>query len=235
MRGCFVTGTDTGVGKTQVTAGLAAALQDAVRASVWKPVQTGVAVGDEEADSHVLKKVAGLTVSEQELVSVTLPDPLAPWMAAERAKTMIEYDDLIRSGKRKLAASDYLLVEGAGGLAVPLTSCHLMSDLARDLGLAVLIVARAGLGTVNHTLLSVSYARKSGLSVLGVILNGYPDQADPALHENKRMIEHFGGVEVIGMLPWLPQPAANADFEHWRKSWVKIIGNKVDLSKLGIL
>jgi dethiobiotin synthetase len=248
----FITGTDTGVGKTQVTAGIAAAIwssrnptqrsrrqssqQDLTRLAIphiWKPVQTGTALGSPDADSYRLKLGSGTTQAEEDIVSHTFPDPLAPWMAAERAGQPIDYRALIKEGLLRKAAADIFLVEGAGGLAVPITTDKLMMHLAVDLALRVLIVSRPTLGTVNHTLLSIEYAKQQGLEIAGVILNGYRDAGDASLQENARMIEHFSGISVIGKLPWFPcTSTTELEWELWREQWGQIVADSVDISKL---
>lgn len=245
--GVFVTGTDTGVGKTAVAAGLAALAERRLRergpaepaagavsppaapevpraVRLWKPAQSGAAPGAADADSRRLQRASGLAQEEADIASYTLEAPLAPWIAARLAGGGIDYPRLVREGRERLARGDFLLAEGAGGLAVPLTAERLVADLARDLALPLLIVARPGLGTVNHTVLTAAYARQFGLDVAGVILNGVRPDMEPArLAENREMIERFGGVRVWGALPWLPEPDAAADdraWERWREQWL---------------
>jgi dethiobiotin synthetase len=253
-RGLFISGTDTGVGKTQVTFGLAAALARRFASAgqpgtaggrqvrLWKPVQTGVEVGDPEADSYRLKIGSGTPQPEADIATVTLPDPLAPWMAAERAGVSIPFEALVAEGRRRIERDDYVMVEGAGGLAVPMTGEKMIADLARELELPLLLVARAGLGTVNHTVMSVYFARSMGLRVAGVVLNGYQEGSEQSLQENAMMIERFGGVPVIGKLPWFPQSSEvestggaerrkQLDWNEWREKWTDIVeaGVNVDL------
>lgn len=205
-KGCFITGTDTGVGKTLVTAGLAAVLMERYgkRVHLWKPVQTGVRPDDAEADSVRLKRGSGSDQPAETIATYTLDEPLAPWMAAERAGVKLQFDRLLEEGRRRMAAADILLAEGAGGLLVPITDRETVLDLAAAIGLPLLVVARAGLGTVNHTLLTVSQARHRGVPVAGVILNGCEPGAEREAEENARMIEHFGRVRVLGILPKIP-------------------------------
>jgi dethiobiotin synthetase len=237
MDGVFVTGTDTDVGKTQVASALAGVLQNkmnANRVELWKPAQTGVRVGDPDSDSYRLKMGSGLDQVESDVVSFTFPDPLAPWMAAQRSGDHIDYANLLAEGRARLERCDFLVAEGAGGLAVPLTEGKLMSDLAADLNLPLVIVARPGLGTVNHTLLTVFFARNAGLVVSGVIINGVKDTEDMnRLKENIMMIESFGRVPVIGSLPWFDSPQETADegaWVSWRKQWQATFVQQVDLN-----
>lgn len=233
IKGWFVTGTDTGVGKTQVASGLAALAGNklGVPVGLWKPIQSGVSPGSPEADSFRLKMGSGSPHDEAEIVTVSLSEPLAPWMAAQRSGMELDFGALVEEGRRRLAKDSFLIVEGAGGITVPVTSRELMADLAERLELPLIIVARPGLGTVNHTLLTVSYARSRGLEISGVILNGCRDPDDPSVRENAMMIEHFGGVRVIGMLPWFEYPTnTNDQWDEWRKQWVERMDRNLNLS-----
>ncbi|OPA75540.1 dethiobiotin synthase [Paenibacillus selenitireducens] len=231
-RGCFITGTDTDVGKTQVAYGIAAALQnmmghDGVR--LWKPVQSGVTVGSVDADSYRLWRGSGIRhQSESEMVSITLPLPLAPWIAARAHGCLIQFDALVQEGHRKLSEDRYWIIEGAGGLGVPLTDQHLIADLAQELALPLLIIARSGLGTVNHTLQTIHFARQKGLDIAGVILNGYQENEVAQVMNNAMMIEHFGGVQVLGILPWMPEERTDT----WYAAWAACIGNRVNLEQI---
>jgi len=259
-KGIFITATDTDVGKTCIASGLAAALQRRWGGSpsssspvnqitiegsppskegacirevrLWKPIQTGVRLGDPDSDSYRLKHGGGTGQNEEDLVTLTLPEPLAPWMAAERANCAIDFAALVEEGKRRLEpANRFLIVEGAGGLMVPITGDRLMSDLANELALPLVIVARPKLGTVNHTLLTVSYAQSCGIRVAGVIVNGCMEDEMQAISENVRMIETFGRVPVLGMLPWFySNPATEEEWAGWRERWAHIIAEHVDLS-----
>jgi len=228
-KGLFITGTDTDVGKTQVAYGIAAALThhfglEDIR--LWKPVQTGVSVGAENADSYRLLHGSCIgKQQEEEIVSRTLPDPLAPWIAAQRSGTTLDYQHLVGAGKARLAQGGMWLVEGAGGLGVPLTKEHLMVDLARDLALPLLIVSRAGLGTVNHTLQTIAYARAAGIEVAGVILNGFREGEEADVMDNAMMIEVFGDVQVLGNLPWMVEEA----HDEWRMAWAACVAERVNL------
>ena len=185
----FITGTDTGVGKTTVSALLCAAL-DAV---YWKPIQTGTREGTDRA---AVMRLAELPRRR------TLPEvyrfspPVSPHLAAERAGVRI---DLRKIRLPQIPPRDNLIVEGAGGALVPINSTELMTDLMSHLGLPVLLVSRTTLGTINHTLLSIVALRAARLNLRGVILSGKPNR------DNRRAIEHYGKIEVLGIVPPLKQ------------------------------
>ena len=197
MNGLFVTGTDTGVGKTLVTAALALALKaQGLDVGVVKPVQTG------EGDAVALKNWAELAEEPEEIAPFSFEAPLAPLVAARLEGRTLELDEVC-GRVRALARHELTLVEGAGGLLVPVGPDWTIADLASALGLPLLIVARAGLGTVNHTLLTVAEARRLGLDVIGVVLNGHGRGSDPSVETNAELIESFGDVSVLARIPWL--------------------------------
>lgn len=188
MIGVFVTGTDTGVGKTMVAAWLVRSWQ----AEYWKPVQSGTREG---WDAHVIRQAAPGAVIHPS--THALPEPLSPHEAARLAGIEICLDDFHLPAR---LSNRPLVVEGAGGVLVPLNATHMMADLMVELDLPVLVVARSGLGTINHTLLTLEALRHRSLPVAGVVLNGPPNPA------NRDAIERFGKVRVIAELPPLAGP-----------------------------
>lgn len=183
----FITGTDTNVGKTLLSALLCAALPG----RYWKPIQTGAR---ETIDSEQVKSWAGLEDDRVLTESYLLDEPVSPHLAARLAGREITLE------KIKLPALDSglpLIVEGAGGIMVPINSHQFMTDLIRHLNLPIVLAARSTLGTINHSLLSLRHLRNEGIRVLGVVLLG------PQNHENKKAIEHYGGARVIGEIPML--------------------------------
>ena len=183
--GVFVTGTDTGVGKTVV----AAALARAWGGGYWKPVQTGLVTGDD--DTATVVSLAGLSDDRVAPPAYALQAPLSPHAAAALEAVAIDF--------RRLAAPPPLpgplVIEGAGGVLVPLTDRHLMIDLMARLCLPVVLVARSGLGTINHTLLSLMALRARALPVAGVVMVG---TFNPG---NRAAIESYGAIRVIAELP----------------------------------
>ncbi len=199
MRGIFITGTDTGVGKTVATLVLATLLKDQGHdVGVMKPVQCG---GN---DAQFLKKSLNLTDSLGEINPFLAREPLSPHLAFRRQKKKISVPEIV-GGYRQLArAHDIVLVEGAGGLLVPLKDDYFVADLVRDLDLELVIVARLGLGTINHTLLTIAQARSQGLQVRGVIFSeaskrkhGVPEKTNPDI------IRQLGNVPILGTIPYL--------------------------------
>ena len=203
MAGIFITGTDTGVGKTAISGGLAGALADkGLSVGVMKPLQSGAGVRNGafySPDSEFMIKACG-SQDEIELVCpVMLREPLAPSVAAEIEGKTIDLD-IIRNAYLELERRhDIVIVEGAGGIAVPVKDNFLYSDLIRCLGIPSIVVARAGLGTINHTFLTVEYAKNCGISVTGVIINDF--KGGIAEETNPDIIEKLTGVPILGIVP----------------------------------
>jgi dethiobiotin synthetase len=200
VNGLFVTGTDTGVGKTLVTAAVALALRArGVVAGVVKPVQTG------EGDARTLKALVGLEEELDEIAPFSFRAPLAPLVAARLEGRSLGLAEVAERVRGLGAGHDVTIVEGVGGLLVPVGQDWTVADLAVELGLPLLVVARAGLGTVNHTLLTVGEARRRGLDVAGVVLDG---RRDDSSETNPGLIESFGDVPVLARIPWLEEPTS---------------------------
>jgi dethiobiotin synthetase len=195
----FVTGTDTGVGKTAASIALALAERDAGRrVAYFKPVQTGLRPG-EPGDADFVA-AAGVAASE----GVRLAEPLAPAVAAERAGVTIDVDQLVAHSQALAtrAGVDLLLVEGAGGLLVPVGGELTMADLAARLGADVVVVTRPALGTLNHTALTLEAARARGLPVAGLLVCDWP--AEPGVVERTNLERLSAMAPVLGLLPDYP-------------------------------
>jgi dethiobiotin synthetase len=203
-RGIFVTGTDTGVGKTVVSATLARLLRmNGVRVGVMKPVTSG---GSEAADGLVsddamlLCQAAGIAYSE-DVAPYVLREAVAPSDAARIDGVRIDFSVIKAAFNRLTAVYDYVIVEGAGGLMVPLSGGLLVADLARELELQLLVVARPGLGTINHTVLTCFAAQQMNLKVAGVIVNGMPENPGLAEKGAAHQIGALCGASVLGVWP----------------------------------
>ncbi len=199
-RGYFVTATDTGVGKTVVTAGLAAALRTRGHdVAVFKPVQSGAAADDPAGDAAILGADCVYAFAA----------PLAPIVAARAEGRLVELEPLVERAAELAREHELLLVEGVGGLLAPLSPSLDVAGLAVALGLPLLVVARAGLGTVNHTLLTLEAAHARGLEVAGIVLNG---DSDESTNENGALIEQASGVRVLARVPQLADTADAAGY-----------------------
>lgn len=210
----FVTGTDTGVGKTFVSAGILAALRRrGVAVAALKPAESGCARGPDgnlvPADGIRLRAAAGLVdVPLEIVVPHRYAMPAAPAVAGRAENVTFSVPRVEKCRATLLARGpQLLLVEGAGGLLVPYQDDLLAADLVAQLALPLLIVARAGLGTINHTLLTLSEARRRGLTVVGVILNRVDEEWSPSEESNASEIARLGDVAVLGTVPHLAREA----------------------------
>jgi dethiobiotin synthetase len=205
VRGLFVTGTGTGVGKTIVSAALLAAMRatgEPVRA--YKPVVTGLAEPSDEwpPDHELLALAAGM--DPDEVAPLRFQPAVSPHLAASLAGEPIAEATLV--GHARAREGDTLIVEGIGGLLVPLTDDFTVRDLAVELALPVLIASPPGLGTINHTLLTIEAAEAAGLSVAAIVLTPWPTAPSEVELSNRETITHLGEVEVVVL-----QEIASAD------------------------
>ncbi len=207
-QGVFITGTDTGVGKTLIAGALAACYRKGgVRAGVMKPVESGcrrLEDGLHPDDALFLKKMAASADALDDIVPYRLEQPLTPSVAAALAGVTIDLEVINRSYRRIAGRNDIVLVEGAGGLLAPIFQRLTAVDLIRLLRTPLIIVARNALGTINHTLLTVEHARRSGLDVLGIIVNQCSPSPDLSAETNPGIIERLSGLPLLGVLPYLP-------------------------------
>jgi dethiobiotin synthetase len=238
MRGLFVTGTDTGVGKSVLSAALLGAMAAAgepVRAH--KPVLTGLAepaTGDWPADHKLLGAMAHM--EPEEVAPFRLAVPASPHLAASLEGLELLPAELLANARAAAVGPSgearTLLLEGVGGLLVPLAPRYAIADLAADLGLALVIVARPGLGTINHTLLTLEAARSRGLHVAAVVLNPWPPEPGVLEHSNRETIAELGLIDVL-TLPELAGPeraalAAAGERLPWRE-WLEQSDGAADL------
>ncbi len=201
-KGLFITGTDTGVGKTVVAATLARALRlRGVNVGVMKPVTSGCLEQNNELiseDAELLAWAAGLDVND-DIAPYRLKEPIVPVEAAKLDRVKISFSNIIEAYKRLAAQHDFMIVEGAGGLMVPLNGGLLVADLAKQMELPLLVVARPDLGTINHSVLTCFAAGQMNLDVKGVIVNRFP--AKPGLVEKlaPHQIGSLCGSPILGI------------------------------------
>lgn len=191
----FVTGTDTGVGKTYVTRLILETLRnEGIDAVGYKPI----ACGDRD-DARILAAASG-GLSEDEVNPIHLQTPVAPYVAGLLENRTVDTAAIIAGYHRLASAHEHVIVEGAGGWEVPISAGYRMSDLAKDLGLPVLVVAANRLGALNHILLTTEAIRAKGLTCAGLILNQLDDELDTAMITNKGVIEDLAGIPLLDHL-----------------------------------
>ncbi len=222
FKGIFITGTDTGVGKTVIASGLAACLKEQGRnVGVMKPVETGCRMEMGclvPQDALLLREASGCGDDLSRIVPYVLAAPLAPALAAEKEGRRISMGRIKGAFQALARRYDLVIVEGAGGLLTPLTDRYFIADLPLKLGLPLLVVARASLGTINHTLLTLRYARSQGIPVLGIVMNHTSPASGMAETGNAAALKRWAGVPFLGEFPFLSQVNIDIIREEVRKS-----------------
>ena len=191
LRGLFVTGTDTGVGKTATAAALFLRYRDRLPLRYWKPIQTGIEHDDDTAE---VARLASCRPDEILSSGVRLERPVSPHLAARLSGTTIDLVSLAACVRAEPDSSRWI-VEGAGGVLVPIHDTATMADLMTLLGLPAVVVAKTSLGTINHTLLTVEALRRRSIHVAGIVMVGTPNT------DNREAIERYGRVNVIAEMP----------------------------------
>ncbi len=194
--GLFVTGTSTEVGKTVVAAMIAHTLAgEGKRVAVFKPAVTGLDEGV-ETDHELLRRASGSSQSDEEIAPYRYGPPASPHLAAALAGEEIDPGRLRSAAAAAAQGADAIVCEGVGGLLVPLSPTYLVRDIAVDLGYPLVVVAAPGLGTINHTLLTIEAARAAGLEVAALVLNPWPAEPSEIEGDNRETIAALAGVEV---------------------------------------
>ncbi|HTZ17274.1 MAG TPA: dethiobiotin synthase [Dissulfurispiraceae bacterium] len=220
-KGIFVTATDTGVGKTVATAAIVAGLMRCgIKTGIMKPVETGCVMNDGvlgPSDGRFLKAISGMDDPLELVVPVRFESPLAPYVAAGREGVSVDLLKIFESYKQLSGKYEFMVVEGIGGVLVPVAKVetakgrciYFVTDLIKDLGLAAVVVARPALGTLNHTLLTVSQLLSEGIDVKGVIVNfNAPPDGSVAEKTNTEALRELCPVPVIGVIPYMTDLSA---------------------------
>ena len=233
MNGLFITGTDTGVGKTFVACALAALLSTkGKKVGVMKPVETGCELKDgqvQPSDALRLRRFSRSKIPLDLLCPYRFSPPVAPAVAAEMAGVRIEKEHIRDCYQQIAAQHDITLVEGAGGLLVPLADRYTFADLSRDLGVPLLLVVGSKLGAINHALLTLSCAGSRGLAVRGYILNQLTPTPDVAARTNRHALAETTDAPCLGSLPFSPLSGEEADD---RAGLVALLTRELDLGRL---
>ncbi|HAK89448.1 MAG: dethiobiotin synthase [Nitrospirae bacterium GWC2_46_6] len=222
-KGVFITGTDTGVGKTVVSAAIIRAMiKKGVKAGAMKPIETGCiktrGKGLIPSDGIFLKEMAGMDDPINLITPIRFEHPLAPMVASKIEKRPIEIKKIFDAYKLLSKEYDFMVIEGVGGLLVPIAKrqkakgrkVYFVADLIKDLKLSVVVVARPTIGTINHTLLTVNYALREGINILGVIINfNNPPENSLAEKTNPEVLKELCPVPIIGMLPYIEDITKN--------------------------
>ncbi len=217
--GIFITGTDTGVGKTIVAAILAYSFKrQYIDFGYIKPMESGIPDDDylaRRSDAARVKKAGALSESFAEIVPYTFPEPLAPLLAARRSGMEITGDKLINTIRNLIHPQRRTIIEGAGGLLAPLCEDFLVLDLIKELEFPALVVSRTALGSINHTLLTLDRLRREDIPILGVIANHTTQAPDVAEKTFIKQLTEFDPVTIMGELPY--NPDLQTDSPDWEQ------------------
>lgn len=226
MKSYFITGTDTDVGKTWITAGIASALKKmGIDIGIMKPFAAGTTqkVGFKSEDTEILAKAAQIDDSEQLINPQFFPIPASPYTASESLGVKVDVDLVLQNFKKLLKIHEMMLVEGMGGILTPILKDYFVTNLIKDMGLDVIVVTRSRIGTINHTLLTCKMCTIYGLRVRGIIINNF-DVNGYSINELKRDLEKLTGIPVLGVMPNIK----NFNLETLRDS----IKKEIDLQSL---
>lgn len=204
-KGIFITGTDTNVGKTVISAGLMYLLRNSeYSACYFKPALSGAIEAEGKlipGDTRFVKKISNLKEDYYDMTPFVFKTPVSPHLASKLENKKIHKKIIFDKFNKLKNQYDYIICEGAGGIIVPITQeGYMMYDLIKDLNMDVIITSRAGLGTINHTTLTVKYAESLGIKVKGIIINGY-EKENICHDDNIEMIKKLTGVPILGIIP----------------------------------
>ncbi|MCX7966553.1 MAG: dethiobiotin synthase [Syntrophorhabdaceae bacterium] len=207
MKSIFVTGTDTGVGKTTISACLSAflSIKKKLNVGVMKPFESGLSKRNKDElpwDAICLKEASGSSDDLNSISPYTFEAPLAPEVAASLENVKIDLNMVDRIYKRILNQHDITVIEGAGGVLVPIKRKFFYGDLIKRWGCPTLIVSRLGLGTINHTLLTVGYLKTRGIKIIGIILNNNDGTGDLAAKTNPDILSKYLDCPILGIFPY---------------------------------
>lgn len=206
MRSIFVTATDTGVGKSVVTASLAMSLKKkGINVGVMKPIATGVPrkTGFKSSDVFLLAESSGVTESEDVLNPIFVPLPVSPYDASKILGIKFDINKIKENFEKLAKLHDMVLVEGIGGIMTPIRADFHLIDLIKILKLDTLIVTRATLGTLNHTLLTVNACRQHKIPIKGIIINNFDGNGGPAEKNTPSTIHELTRLPILGVIPFM--------------------------------
>lgn len=206
MKSYFITATDTGVGKTTITAALAASIRKmGIDVGVMKPVATGIMqkTGFKSSDVSILYHAAGVHDEEDEINPVFMPLPVSPYDASKVLDISFDKKIIFEQFAKLQKKHQMMLVEGIGGILTPLTRDYFVADLIKDMGLETIIVTRSTLGTLNHTMMTVRTCRENKIPLKGILVNNYDENGGPEEKNAPLTIHEITNVPILGVLPFI--------------------------------
>ena len=228
MKAYFITGTDTGVGKTAITAGLAGTMRKlGVNVGVMKPIATGIPqkTGFKSSDVTLLVDASGTKDSEDLINTVFLPIPTSPYDATKILSLPIDMPLILTKFTKLLSVHDVLLVEGIGGVMTPITKNFFVADMIKAMNIETIIVTRATLGTLNHTMMTYQMCKDHNIKVKGIIINNFDEKGTAAEKNAPVTLHEITGLDILGVVPFI---------KDYNKidSMIEIVGKKIDVKSL---
>ncbi|HEC25071.1 MAG TPA: dethiobiotin synthase [bacterium] len=204
----FITGTDTNIGKTLVSLLLLLAFkQHGLNAGFMKPVETGVKVdkagSKNYTDGRYLKNLGDLTEALDVITPFTFKSPLSPYAASKYEGNTLCIKEILLRFYELSNNYDYMIVEGAGGMLVPLKQKHFMIDIAKYIDAGVILVTKAGLGMINQTLLNIEYVKIHDIKISGIIINNVLNETDESIFSNKEVLSEYIDIPILGEIPYI--------------------------------
>ena len=228
MKSYFVTGTDTGVGKTAITAGIAGSLHKlGINVGVMKPIATGYPqkTGYKSSDVTILAEAAGIKDPEDLINPVFLPIPTSPYDASKLLSMPIDMPLILTKFKKLLSLHDVMLIEGIGGIMTPITKKIFVIDMIKAMAIETIIVTRATLGTLNHTVMTCKMCKDYDIKVKGLVINNFDEKGTPAEKSAPTTLYELTGINIIGIVPFVK------DLNQTDKL-VGIVNKKIDVKSL---
>jgi dethiobiotin synthetase len=206
MKAYFITGTDTGVGKTTITAGISGSLRKAgVNVGVMKPIATGIPqkIGFKSTDVEIIVGASNSKDPEDLINPVFFPIPTSPYDATKLFSLSVDVSLILSAFTKLLSLHDILLVEGIGGIMTPITKQFFIVDMIKMLDIETIIVTRATLGTLNHTMLTYEACKERGIKVKGIIINNFDEKGSPAEKNAPTTLHEITGLDILGVVPFI--------------------------------
>lgn len=228
MKAYFITGTDTGVGKTAITAGLAGAMRKlGVNVGVMKPIATGIPqkTGFKSLDVAILADASGTKDSEDLINPVFLPIPTSPYDATKLLSLPVDMPLILTKFTKLLSTHDVLLVEGIGGIMTPITKNFFVADMIKAMSIETIIVTRSTLGTLNHTVMTYNMCKDYDIKVKGIVINNFDEKGTAAEKNAPVTLHDITGLNILGVVPYI---------KDYNKidTMIETVGKKIDVKSL---
>ena len=228
MKAYFITGTDTGVGKTSITAGLAGSMRKlGVNVGVMKPIASGIPqkTGFKSSDVDIIVEASQTKDSEDLINPVFLPIPTSPYDATKLLSLSVDMPLILTTFTKLLSIHDVLLVEGIGGIMTPITKNFFVADMIKVMGIETIIVTRATLGTLNHTMMTYQLCKDYGIKVKGLVINNFDEKGTAAEKNTPITLHEITGLDILGVVPFI---------KDYNKidAMIEMVGKKVDVKSL---